>query len=110
VVRFRQVLSNLLSNAAKFGESGSSIQVEGHSESRDVVITIHNEGEGFTKEEAGSIFGKHEPLGRVVEGRGWGLYVARAIVEAYGGRLWAESPKGKGATFLIRLPSSSARA
>ncbi len=110
VVRFRQVLSNLLGNAAKFGESGSPIQVEGHSESHDVIVTIHNEGVGFTEEEAGSIFSKHERLGRVVEGRGWGLYVARAIIEAYGGRLWAESEKGKGATFLIRLPASPARA
>lgn len=110
VVRFRQVLSNLLGNAVKFGESGTPIQLEGHSESHDVVVTIHNEGAGFTEEEAGNIFGKHERLGRVVEGRGWGLYVARAIVEAHGGRLWAESRKGKGATFVIRLPASPAQA
>jgi signal transduction histidine kinase len=110
VVRFRQVLSNLLGNAAKYGEHGTPIRLEGHAESQDVVVTIHNEGPGFTKEEAGSIFGKHERLGRVVEGRGWGLYVARAIIEAYGGRVWAESREGKGATFLIRLPASPAQA
>jgi signal transduction histidine kinase len=107
-VRFSQVLSNLLDNAAKFGDRGTPIQLEGHSESHDVVVTIHNEGEGFSKEEAGHIFGKHERLGRVIEGRGWGLHVARAIVEAYGGRLSAESQQGKGATFLIRLPAASA--
>jgi signal transduction histidine kinase len=105
VVRFRQVLSNLLGNAAKFGEPGTAIQLEGHAESQDVVVTIHNEGMGFTPEEAGHIFGKHERLGRVVGGRGWGLYVARAIVEAHGGRVWAESHKGKGATFFISLPA-----
>jgi signal transduction histidine kinase len=110
VVRFRQVLSNLLGNAAKFGEHGTPIQLEGHAESQDVVVTIHNEGPGFTEQEAGNIFGKHERLGRVVEGRGWGLYVARAIVEAYGGRVSAESREGKGATFLIRLPASPAQA
>ncbi len=105
VVRFRQVLSNLLGNAAKFGKRGTPIRLEGHAEGRDIVVTIHNEGLGFTPEDAGHIFGKHERLGRMVGGRGWGLYVARAIVEAHGGRVWAESQEGKGATFFISLPA-----
>jgi signal transduction histidine kinase len=105
VVRFRQVLSNLLGNAAKFGERGTPIQLEGHADGQDVVVTVHNEGVGFASEEAGNIFGKHARLAQKVEGRGWGLYVAKAIVEAHGGRLWAESEKSKGATFVISVPA-----
>jgi signal transduction histidine kinase len=105
LVRLRQVLSNLLGNAAKFGELGTPIQVEGHADGKDVVVTVHNEGEGFASEEAGDIFSRHARLGQKVEGRGWGLYVARAIVEAHGGRLRAESQKSNGATFVISLPA-----
>jgi signal transduction histidine kinase len=105
VVRFRQVLSNLLGNAAKFGDRGTPIQLEGHADGQDVVVTVHNEGAGFASEEAGNIFGKHARLAQKVEGRGWGLYVAKAIVEAHGGRLWAESEKSKGATFVISVPA-----
>jgi K+-sensing histidine kinase KdpD len=101
----RQVLSNLLCNAAKFGDRGTPIQLEGHADGRDVVVTVHNEGAGFSSEEAGNIFGKHARLAQKVEGRGWGLYVAKAIVEAHGGRLWAESENRKGATFVISVPA-----
>ena len=105
LVRFRQVLSNLLGNAAKFGDRGTPIQLEGHAEGQDVIVTVHNEGVGFASEEAGNIFGKHARLAQKVEGRGWGLYVAKAIVEAHGGRLWAESEKSHGATFVISVPA-----
>jgi signal transduction histidine kinase len=109
VVRFRQVFSNLLTNAAKFGERGTPIRLEAHADGQDVVVTVHNEGGGFASEEAGNIFGKHARLGQKVEGRGWGLYVAKAIVEAHGGRLWAESEKSKGTTFIISLPALPAQ-
>jgi signal transduction histidine kinase len=109
VVRFRQVFSNLLTNAAKFGERGTPIRLEARADAQDIVVTVHNEGGGFASEEAGNIFGKHARLGQKVEGRGWGLYVAKAIVEAHGGSLWAESEKGKGTTFIISLPALPAQ-
>jgi K+-sensing histidine kinase KdpD len=105
LVRLRQVLSNLLGNAAKFGERGTPIQVEGHADGQDIVVTVHNEGVGFSSEEAGKIFDKHARLAQKVEGRGWGLYVARAIIEAHGGRLRAEGEENKGATFVVSLPA-----
>jgi signal transduction histidine kinase len=102
--RFRQVLSNLMTNAEKFGALGSQITITGRLVGDDILISFHNEGEGFPVDRADDIFDKSIRLGGVVRGRGWGLYVARAIIVAHSGRLWAESDPGRGATFFIRLP------
>jgi signal transduction histidine kinase len=103
--RFQQVLSNLLSNAHKFGSTGHCIRLEGHREGTNVVVSLHNEGPGFPPEEARRIFEKSVRLEELVTGHGWGLYVAKAIVEAHDGDLWAESGRGHGATFFIRMPA-----
>jgi signal transduction histidine kinase len=103
--RFRQVLSNLLTNAEKFGAPGRPITITGRRHDGDIVISVHNEGPGFPPERADEIFAKSIRLGGAVRGRGWGLYVAKAIVDAHSGRLWAESAPGQGATFFIRLPA-----
>jgi K+-sensing histidine kinase KdpD len=106
VARFRQVLSNLLGNADKFGDPTQAIQVHGRADGTSVIVSVHNEGAGFTTKEAVHIFEKSIRLDGRIHGRGWGLYVAKAIIDAHGGRLWAESEPDKGATFFIKVPAA----
>ena len=104
--RFRQVLSNLLSNAEKFSPPDTTIRLRGRRVSSDVVLHLHNEGQGFSAIDAARIFEKKVRLDDIVSGNGWGLYVAKAIVEAHGGELWAEESIGHGASFFIRIPTA----
>jgi signal transduction histidine kinase len=105
LARFRQVLSNLLGNAEKFGDLGGTIQVQGRADGTSVIVSVHNQGSGFAAEEAVHIFEKSIRLDGRIRGRGWGLYVAKAIIDSHGGRLWAEGEPGKGATFFIKVPA-----
>jgi signal transduction histidine kinase len=102
---FRQVLSNLISNAAKFSPNGSLISVEAHKHEGDVIVfTVSDEGGGFPADEAERIFGKSVRLQPGKKGLGVGLFVAKAIVEAHGGRIWAENTH-KGARFSVAIPA-----
>jgi signal transduction histidine kinase len=104
---FRQVLSNLISNAAKFSPNGSMISVEAHKHDQDVIVfTVSDEGSGFPPEEAERIFGKSVRLQPGEKGLGVGLYVAKAIVEAHGGRIWAENTH-RGARFSVAIPAAT---
>jgi signal transduction histidine kinase len=103
---FRQVLSNLISNAAKFSPDGSRIVVEAHEHEGDVVVlTVSDEGAGFPPEESERIFGRAVRLQPGKKGLGVGLFVAKSIVEAHGGRIWAENT-GRGARFSVAIPSA----
>ncbi|MGH2757920.1 MAG: sensor histidine kinase, partial [Actinomycetota bacterium] len=105
---FRQVLTNLINNADKFSPRGSLISVEARRNENEVLITVSDEGEGFPPEKAELIFERSVRLQPGKKGLGVGLYVARAIVEAHGGRIWGENTH-KGAKFSILLPAGSGR-
>jgi len=123
--RLRQVLTNLLSNAIKYSPDGGLIRVGGWVQPvsgfvhagpvepspagrRFVVIYIADQGVGIPASELPHIFDRFyrvdSSLRRTTAGAGLGLYLARAIVEAHNGRIWASSEPGKGATFFIALP------
>jgi signal transduction histidine kinase len=105
--RVAQVLSNLIGNAMKY-TPGGRIAVRLRAQNGCVCASVSDEGPGIPPEELGTIFQPYVRLRRSAEtetdGSGLGLYIARGIVEAHGGRIWVESTPGKGTTFTFCLP------
>jgi signal transduction histidine kinase len=106
--RIEQVLTNLLANAAKYGNSRSEIHVTLGVENDVVKVGVTNRGPGIRPEELSTIFNRfirtRSAQQRTREGLGLGLYIAKGIVEAHGGRIWAESTPGETTTFWFTLP------
>ena len=108
--RVVQVLNNLLSNAAKYSAESSSIRVVASQQDLHVAVSVADEGIGIPAEHLPNLFGKfsrvgHTDGGRKVEGHGLGLAVCKGIVEAHGGRIWAESDgPGRGSRFTFTIP------
>lgn len=104
-VRIEQVLGNLLANAVKFGE-GKPIEVRVGRTADGVRVEVADSGVGIDPEHAERIFGRFERAAAAQNypGLGLGLYVAREIVEAHGGRIQARGAPGKGAVLSVELP------
>ena len=112
--RFNQVLSNLLSNALKFSDDGGDIEVgASRSNGNEVKAWVKDAGIGIASDEIGQIFEKYRQVssGRSSgqKGTGLGLVICKKIVEAHGGRIWAESQEGRGATVFFSLPVDALR-
>lgn len=101
--RLRQVLANLLSNAAKFSPPETPIEVDVGLGDGQALVWVRDRGRGVPPGASEEIFRKYARLGNA-PGMGLGLYVARAIVEAHGGDLTVEHAEGGGARFVVRLP------
>ncbi len=103
--RLLQVFANLIGNALKFTPSGGRITVRASRSSGEVCFSVADTGPGIPVEHLSHIF---EPFWQVragvKEGAGLGLTISRGIVEAHGGRVWAESEPGRGATFRFTVP------
>ncbi|MEW5989500.1 MAG: ATP-binding protein [Chloroflexota bacterium] len=106
--RIRQVLRNILDNAIKYSPAGGLVVIRGKVRPADVVISIADQGVGISPEDLIPLFEKYfrvkAPTGYHVPGTGLGLPVSRAIVEAHGGHIWAESKVGEGTTLSFSLP------
>ena len=105
----RQVWANLLSNALKFTADarGPSIALDCRCAEGEAVYTVADNGPGFDMQHSGKLFQVFERLhGGEYEGSGIGLAIVRRAVEAHGGRVWAESAPGEGATFFFSLPAA----
>ena len=107
--RIVQVISNLLSNAIKFTskkeEGVISVSAE-RKNNKEAIVSIKDTGEGINPEIEPRLFTKFAT--RSFSGTGLGLYISKSIVEAHGGKMWAENNRnGKGATFTFTLPLSS---
>lgn len=104
-VRLRQLLTNLLDNAAEYSEAGSRIEVEVRVEGGYAVLWVTDEGTGIAPGDLERVFGRHERARNDGEGLGLGLYVVWRIVDAHGGRVEATSaPAGPGTRITVRLP------
>jgi signal transduction histidine kinase len=108
-VRLEQVLTNLITNAAKFSAHGTDIQIDVRSGNASVILSVADQGSGIAPEAIGQLF---QPFARVggerdATGTGLGLYITKSIVEAHGGRIWVESVVGHGTTFFVLLPRDS---
>ena len=102
--RLSQVLSNLLGNAIKFTPEGGTVTLCARPRDGVLSVTIADTGRGIAPEDVAHIFARYwRPKGSEAEGTGLGLYIARGIVEAHGGRVWVESSP-QGATFVFTLP------
>lgn len=106
--RLTQVLTNLLSNAAKFSPSGSIVEVSVSEEGAMARLSVRDQGPGVPEAFRARIFSKFAQADgsdtRQKGGTGLGLAIAKEITERLGGRLWFESEVGKGATFHVDLP------
>jgi PAS domain S-box-containing protein len=105
--RIEQVLTNLLSNAAKYGDPDTPIDVAIETLEDELAVSVTNCGKGLEPDELGSIFARFR-RGRAAAGAtgvGLGLYISKGLVAAHGGRMWAESTPGKTTTFHFTLPT-----
>ena len=104
-LRVEQVLTNLMSNAMKFG-GGSPIEVRADATDADVEIAVRDFGIGISREDQARIFGRFERAvsTRNFGGLGLGLYISSQIVHSHQGSLRVDSEPGKGACFTMRLP------
>jgi two-component system, OmpR family, sensor histidine kinase VicK len=106
--RLYQVISNLISNSIKFtqGEWRTiSITTKREENSKAITISVKDTGKGIDPEIMPRLFTKFATKSDT--GTGLGLFISKSIVEAHGGRIWAENNKdGKGATFYFTLPVS----
>ncbi len=108
-VRIGQVLGNLISNAIKYSDSGQiDINLNINVEEKTATVSVKDTGIGVSREDLADLFSKFKQLktgDRSRKGTGLGLVVSKGIVEAHGGKIWAESPgENLGSTFCFSLP------
>lgn len=116
--QIQQVLTNLIENALKYSPEGSEIRITARVRDDWLEVAVSDQGIGIPQHEISAIFNKFYRVqqarlpwsaGRPPIGTGLGLAICAAIVQAHGGRIWAESVPGRGATLTFTLPISSER-
>jgi signal transduction histidine kinase len=103
--KIEQVLTNLVENAVKYSDGGE-ISVTGQMTDTEVEVAVRDQGVGIPADQLPLIFTKfYRRAGHAApSGTGLGLFIARGLVEAHGGRIWADSAAGQGTTLRFRLP------
>ena len=103
------VITNLLSNALRWTDTGGRVQLTAKEENQGLLVTVADTGQGIPEENLEIVFDKFVQLKSSTETTpgsvGLGLAIAREVVEAHGGRIWIESTVGVGSTFFFTLPT-----
>jgi len=106
--RIRQVMDNILDNATKYSDKGTTVVMRAEQADSELLISVVDQGIGIPADEVEKVFERmyrvdHHRTGRV-GGAGLGLSICKGIVEAHGGRIWMDSEEGKGNTCTFSLP------
>ena len=113
-IRLREVFTNLISNAVKYSPGGGQIEVCVKRQGEEAIVSVRDEGIGIPDEALPNLFTKffraENGANRSIGGTGLGLALVRQIVQAHGGRAWAQSTHKKGSCFFVALPVSASEA
>ena len=103
-----QVMNNLISNAIKFTHEGGSVTISVRYNQDNVEVSVQDTGQGIAEDDIPLIFDKFRQVKskatRGEKGSGFGLAIAKNLIELHGGKIWAESTVGKGTAFYFTLP------
>ncbi len=104
--RLERIVMNLLTNALKYSPPDTEVVIKAERTDHEAIISVRDYGAGIPPQDLPQIFERfYRAKGtRKAGGLGLGLYITRMLVEAHGGRIWAESEPGKGSTFYFTLP------
>jgi PAS domain S-box-containing protein len=108
--KLKQVLAHLLDNALRYSPEGGTVTVAAREREGAIEVRIVDEGIGIPGVDRERIFRKFESGRGAGGGIGLGLFLARGLVSAMGGRIWVDPAEGKGSSFVFELPSTATRA
>jgi signal transduction histidine kinase len=104
--RILQALSNIIGNALKFTNRGGKVRLEVTEQGDSVLFSVRDTGSGIAPDQMPRVFDRFWQADQraSIRGSGLGLSIAKGIVDAHGGRIWAESAVGAGSTFFFTVP------
>lgn len=112
-IKLRRVIENLLSNAIRYTPRGGKVELKLKDAGKNIECSVADSGVGIPQDQQESVFSKFFRATNVTkiqpDGTGLGLFIARALIEAHGGKIWFESAENLGTTFFFSIPVKAKR-